>query len=83
MKFTLSWLKEHLKTKASLKEIVHALNKIGLEVSNTKVFKSDVDKLEVVKIVKILKHPNADKLNVCTIKTISGETQVVCGAPKC
>ena len=81
MKFTLSWLKEHLKTNASLKEIVHALNKIGLEVSNTKVFKSDVDKLEVVKIVKILKHPNADKLNVCTIKTISGETQVVCGAP--
>ena len=53
MKFTLSWLKEHLKTNASLKEIVNTLNKIGLEVSNTKIYNSHIDKLEVVKIIKI------------------------------
>ena len=53
MKFTLSWLKEHLKTNASLKEIVNTLNKIGLEVSNTKIYNSHIDKLEVVKIIKM------------------------------
>ncbi len=81
MKFTLSWLKEHLKTNYSIDQIIDALNKIGLEVNNINSFKSDVVKLQVAEITKIFKHPNADKLKVCLIKTNDGEKQVVCGAP--
>ena len=81
MKFTLSWLKDHLNTSANVNEIVDCLNKIGLEVSSLKTYKTDVNKLKVAKIIDVKKHPNADKLNVCTIKFDEAQTQVVCGAP--
>ena len=81
MKFTLSWLKDHLKTSADINEIIESLNKIGLEVSDFKTYKTEIKKLKVAEIINIKKHPNADKLNVCTIKYDKVETQVVCGAP--
>ena len=81
MKFTFSWLKDHLNTSANLNEIVDSLNKIGLEVSSLKIYKTDVNKLKVAKIIDVKKHPNADKLNVCTIQFNEAQTQVVCGAP--
>ena len=81
MKFTFSWLKDHLNTSANVNEIVDCLNKIGLEVSSLKTYKTDINKLKVAKIIDVKKHPNADKLNVCTIQFDEAETQVVCGAP--
>ena len=81
MKFTFSWLKDHLNTSADINEIVDCLNKIGLEVSNLKTYKTDVNKLKIAEIIDIKTHPNADKLNVCTIQFDEGQTQVVCGAP--
>ena len=81
MKFTFSWLKDHLNTSANVNEIVDCLNKIGLEVSNLKTYKTDVKNLKVAKIIDIKKHPNADKLNVCIIQFDEEQTQVVCGAP--
>ena len=81
MKFTFSWLKDHLNTSANINEIVDCLNKIGLEVSSLKIYKTDVDKLKVAKIIDVKKHPNADKLKVCTIQFDEAQTQVVCGAP--
>ena len=81
MKFTFSWLKDHLKTSANVNEIVDCLNKIGLEVSNLKTYKTDVKNLKVAKIIDVKKHPNADKLNVCIIQFDEEQTQVVCGAP--
>ncbi|MFK7901610.1 MAG: phenylalanine--tRNA ligase subunit beta [Nitratireductor sp.] len=81
MKFTLSWLKDHLETDATLEQIVEALTMIGLEVE-------DVDTREAFKpftIAKVLsaeKHPDADKLKVLSVDTGDGEVkQVVCGAP--
>ena len=67
MKFTFSWLKDHLNTSANVNEIVDCLNKIGLEVSNLRTYKTDVNNLKVAKIIKVKKHPNADKLNVCVL----------------
>ena len=81
MKFTFSWLMDHLDTSADLNKIVDSLNKIGLEVSSLKTYKTDFNNLKVAKIIDIKKHPNADKLNVCTIQFDEIETQVVCGAP--
>ena len=81
MKFTFSWLKDHLSTTANVNEIVDSLNKIGLEVSSLKTYKTDINKLKIAEIIDVKKHPNADKLNVCTIQFDEGQSQVVCGAP--
>ena len=81
MKFTLSWLKEHLDTNASLDEILERLTAIGLEVEES-TNPGDVLKGFVIAEVKnVEKHPNADKLNVCEVFTGSETFHVVCGAP--
>ena len=82
MKFTLSWLKDHLETDASLDEIVSRLTSIGLEVESV----DDKARLKPFVIAKVLsaeKHPDADKLRVLSVDTGTGAppVQVVCGAP--
>ncbi|MCB1651261.1 MAG: phenylalanine--tRNA ligase subunit beta [Alphaproteobacteria bacterium] len=81
MKFTLSWLKRHLDTDASLEEIGKALTAIGLEVEEITDRAKDFAPFKVALIEAAEKHPDADKLKVCTVKTESGMQQVVCGAP--
>jgi phenylalanyl-tRNA synthetase beta chain len=82
MKLTLSWLKEHLETSASLDEIVETLIRIGLEVEGVE---NPAEKLAPFTIARVLtaeRHPQADKLQVLTVDTGTGEpVQVVCGAP--
>ena len=81
MKFTLSWLKEHLDTTASLDEIVAKLTDIGLEVEGVQDPAAAFAKFKVVEVMEAVQHPNADRLRVCQVKTESGMIQVVCGAP--
>ena len=81
MKFTLSWLKEHLKTNAELSTISNTLTNIGLEVETIDDKAKDFKDFTIAKIVSADKHPNADRLKVCDVKTIRGNFQVVCGAP--
>jgi phenylalanyl-tRNA synthetase beta chain len=81
MKFTLSWLKEHLETDATLDEIVEALNNVGLEVEEVTNPGETYKNFTVAEIIKADQHPNADKLKLCQVKTIEGEKSVVCGAP--
>ena len=81
MKFTLSWLKDHLDTKASVDEIAEALTDLGLEVEE---IHNPLDRLSAFTLAKVLKaeqHPDADRLRVCTVQTDEGEKQIVCGAP--
>ncbi|MCP1472066.1 phenylalanyl-tRNA synthetase beta chain [Sphingobium sp. OAS761] len=82
MKFTLSWLKTHLDTRADLATILKALNAIGLEVEGVE---NPAEKLGAFKIARVLtaqKHPQADKLQVLTVDHGDGNPlQVVCGAP--
>ena len=81
MKFTLDWLKDHLETSKDLKTITDTLTNIGLEIESVED-KSEVFKnFTVAEVIKAEKHPDADKLKVCKVKTINGEFQVVCGAP--
>jgi len=81
MKFTLSWLKDHLETDASLDQIVEALNLIGLEVEHLDD-KSQFAPFKIAKVLSAEKHPDADKLKVLMVDTGEGDPiQVVCGAP--
>ncbi len=81
MIISLSWLKNHLSTKANLKQIVERLTEIGLEVENIKSPDSDLDNFIVCKIRKTQKHPNADKLKLCDVDIgKAGLIKVVCGA---
>ncbi|MCB1532187.1 MAG: phenylalanine--tRNA ligase subunit beta [Alphaproteobacteria bacterium] len=81
MKFTLSWLKKHLDTNASLEEICSTLTNIGLELEGLEDPAADFAAFKVAYVEKAEKHPDADKLQVCTVKTAEGTMQVVCGAP--
>ena len=81
MKFTLSWLKDHLETNASIDEICHQLNMIGLEVEHIENPQKTYGDFSVCEIIEVNKHPNADKLNLCKLNTKFGGSEVVCGAP--
>ncbi|MDR7033509.1 phenylalanine--tRNA ligase subunit beta [Mesorhizobium sp. BE184] len=81
MKFTLSWLKDHLDTDATLKEIVERLTSIGLEVEHVDD-KAALKPFVIARVVSAVQHPDADRLRVLTVDTGSGNPiQVVCGAP--
>lgn len=81
MKLTLSWLKDHLETDASLDEIVERLTAIGLEVEAVDD-KASLKPFVIAKVLTAARHPDADKLQVLTVDTGSGKPiQVVCGAP--
>ena len=81
MKFTLGWLKDHLDTEASLDEIVRALTECGLEVEGVTDPAAALAPFTVAEVLTAAPHPQADKLQVLTVDTGSGVTQVVCGAP--
>ncbi|MBO1324015.1 phenylalanine--tRNA ligase subunit beta [Acetobacter sp. TBRC 12305] len=83
MKFTLSWLYDHLDTQATLAEICAALNQIGLEVESVENRGAALQPFLTARITQAVQHPNADRLRVCTVDAGPGfeNVQVVCGAP--
>ncbi|SDG75485.1 phenylalanine--tRNA ligase subunit beta [Alloyangia pacifica] len=81
MKFTLSWLKDHLDTSATVEEITEALTDLGLEVEGVENPADRLSAFTIGKVLKAEKHPDADKLRVCTVMTDEGESQIICGAP--
>ena len=81
MKFTLSWLKEHLETAATVGEIVDAMTMAGLEVEHVSDPAAALAAFSVARIAEAVQHPNADRLRVCQVDTIDGVKEIVCGAP--
>ena len=81
MKFTLSWLKDHLDTSASLAEIVDTLTRVGLEVESVEDPSAKYEGFVVARVIEARQHPNADRLKVCVVDAGGGPVQVVCGAP--
>lgn len=82
MKFTLSWVRDHLETAASLDAITTTLTRIGLEVEAVDDKAAALEPYVVARVIAAEPHPNADRLRVCLVETGSGEpVQVVCGAP--
>jgi len=81
MKLTLSWLKDHLDTQASLGEIVETLTRIGLEVEGVEDPGQRLRGFVVARVLEAKPHPNADRLRVCIVDAGGEPQQVVCGAP--
>ncbi len=81
MKFTLSWLKDHLDTEASLEAITTKLSSIGLEVESVENPAQKLAPFTIARVIEAKPHPNADRLRVCRVETGKGIVEVVCGAP--
>ena len=82
MKFSLSWLKQHLQTDASAETIADKLTAIGLEIESLDNPAEALAPFRVAKVLTAERHPQADKLQVLTVDAGTGEAiQVVCGAP--
>ena len=88
MKFTLSWLKDHLDTDASLAEIADALTDLGLEVEEVSDPARTLGAFTIAHVIEAAPHPDADRLRVCRVQiwpngpdAAPEEVQVVCGAP--
>lgn len=82
MKFTLSWLRDHLETNAALPEITEALTGLGLEFESVEDRGAALAPFKIAIVKSAVQHPNADRLRVCIVDAGDGrEVQVVCGAP--
>jgi phenylalanyl-tRNA synthetase beta chain len=83
VKFTLSWLKDHLDTDEPLEKLADKLTMIGLEVENIEDKAKALKPFTIAKVISAEQHPNADRLRVCMVDTGDGgaPVQVVCGAP--
>ncbi|HEY2707621.1 MAG TPA: phenylalanine--tRNA ligase subunit beta [Caulobacteraceae bacterium] len=81
MKFTLSWLKSHLDTAASVADVADAMTMAGLEVEHVDDPGAKLAAFSVAKVVEAVQHPNADRLRVCQVETKDGLKEIVCGAP--
>lgn len=88
MKFTLSWLRDHLVTDAPLSALTDALTDLGHEVEGIEDPTAQLGAFRIARVIEAVQHPNADRLRVCRVETYPGglgsapvEVQVVCGAP--
>ncbi|WP_292063293.1 phenylalanine--tRNA ligase subunit beta [Brevundimonas sp. UBA7664] len=81
MKFTLSWLKDHLDTEADVATVAEAMTMAGLEVEDVHDPIARLAPFTVARIVSAEQHPNADRLRVCQVDTVDGPKEIVCGAP--
>ncbi|MGB3279664.1 MAG: phenylalanine--tRNA ligase subunit beta [Pseudorhodobacter sp.] len=88
MKFTLSWLKDHIETSATLDDILFALTDLGHEVEGVENPADTLGAFRICRVIEAVQHPNADRLRLCRVETYPGgpgtapeEVQVVCGAP--
>src|ERR1700710_1910898 len=83
MKFTLSWLKDHLDTDEPLEKLAGKLTMIGLEVEHIDDKAKALAAFTIARVISAEQHPNADRLRVCMVDTGDGgaPVQVVCGAP--
>ena len=81
MKFSLSWLKDHLKTEATIDQVAAAMTMAGLEVEDIHDPAKALAPFSVARVVSAARHPNADKLQVLQVDTVDGMKEIVCGAP--
>ena len=81
MKFTLSWLAEHLHTPLGATELADVMTMAGLEVEHVDDPGVKLAAFSVAKIREAVQHPNADRLRVCQVETRDGVREIVCGAP--
>ncbi|MGH8050457.1 MAG: phenylalanine--tRNA ligase subunit beta [Arenimonas sp.] len=82
MKFPESWLREHVKVDATREELSARLTAIGLEVEALEEIGGVLNGVVVAEILSAEKHPEADRLQVCSVNIGTGApVPIVCGAP--
>jgi phenylalanyl-tRNA synthetase beta chain len=83
VKFTLSWLREHLDTDETVEKLADKLTMIGLEVESLEDKAKLLAPFTIARVISAEQHPNADRLRVCMVDAGNGAApvQVVCGAP--
>jgi phenylalanyl-tRNA synthetase beta chain len=81
VKFTLSWIRDHLDTDAELTRIRDTLDRIGLEVEGIENRGDALAAFRIARVIEAVQHPNADRLRVCQVDTGDNIVSVVCGAP--
>ncbi|MBB4707330.1 phenylalanine--tRNA ligase subunit beta [Xanthomonas arboricola] len=82
MKFSENWLRSHVPIQASRDELAATLTAIGLEVEEVTPLGEALGQVVVARIVEAVRHPEADRLQVCSVDAGQGELlQIVCGAP--
>lgn len=84
MKISLNWIKELIGKQYSVsdEDLIDAIQKLGYEIESIYKFNKDIlSNVKVVKVLKVQKHPNADKLYLCEITDNNSNYKVVCGAP--
>ncbi|MBS0498482.1 MAG: phenylalanine--tRNA ligase subunit beta [Proteobacteria bacterium] len=81
MKFSENWLRSFVNPPLSSDELAHALTMAGIEVENMEPVAAVFDKVIVAEVLTVEKHPEADRLKVCSVNTGTETLQIVCGAP--
>jgi len=81
VKFTRSWLGEHLECDATVQKLSERLTALGLEVEGIVDRSIDLAAFTVAEVIEVKLHPDADRLKICIVQTGIGTEQVVCGAP--
>lgn len=82
MKFTLSWLNQFVSTQdLSAAQIADRLTMLGLEVDSVEELFTELAPITTARVTEVTKHPDADKLTICSVDTGEETVQIVCGAP--
>jgi phenylalanyl-tRNA synthetase beta chain len=81
MRAPLSWIRDFTPADAPVDELVAALNQLGLEVEGVEAPGEEVLGVRVARILEVLPHPDADRLQLADVDFGDGTTRVVCGAP--
>ncbi len=77
MQVSIKWLKDYIDFKETPEQIADKLTMAGVPVENIKDMGAGLEKVITGKIVQIEKHPNADKLSICTLDVGQAETIII------
>ncbi len=80
MKITYNWLKEYIDFDESPQELADKLTAAGFEVEELSPLVKPFSGVVTGFVEKVEKHPDADKLSICTVTDGSASFQVICGA---
>ncbi|KAA3617473.1 MAG: phenylalanine--tRNA ligase subunit beta [Calditrichaeota bacterium] len=81
MKISYKWLKEYIDIDISIEELAQKITDSGVEVEEIIPLVAEFNNIVLGKVESVSKHPDADKLSVCTVSTGNETFQVICGAP--
>ncbi|HEX9005814.1 MAG TPA: phenylalanine--tRNA ligase subunit beta, partial [Bacteroidota bacterium] len=81
MRVLQSWLKKYLKFSIPPEELVERLTMLGLEFESVDYLGRKYDGFVVGRVLDRVRHPNADRLSLCTVDVGKETLQIVCGAP--